>query len=177
MSQPLPLSDYEWVDFRADDDIDINHHINLILNSSDDSEFGYILEVDLHYPESIHTTHSDFPFCAERRTLPKQAFDILGAKASKFPKLLLTLFDKEKYVIHYRMLKLALRHGIELKKVHKILRFKQSAWLKPYIDLNTELRKQAISKFEIDFFKLLNNIVFGKTMENVRSRVDLKLER
>lgn len=175
MSQPLPLSDFKWINFRTDGEIDMNHRTNFILNLSDDSEFGYIFEVDLHYPESLHSTHSDFPFCAERSKLPKQAFDILGSKASKFPKLLLTLFDKEKYVIHYRMLKLALQHGIELKKVHRILRFKQSTWLKPYIDLNTELRKKAANKFESDFYKLLNNIIFGKTMEDVRSRIDLKL--
>lgn len=175
MSQPLPIGDYKWIKFRTDGEIDIVRRANIILNLPDDSEAGYIFEVDLHYPESLHSAHSDFPFCAERCKLPKQAFDILGPAASEFPKLLLTLFDKEKYVIHYRMLKLALRHGVQLKKVHRILKFKQSTWLKKYIDLNTELRKMAVNKFESDFFKWLINAIFGKTMENVRSRIELKL--
>lgn len=173
MSQPLPIGNYEWVE--SNNDNDMKKHTNFIMNLSDDSETGYIFEVDIHYPESLHRKHNDFPFCAERRQLPKQAFDIIGEKASKFPKLLLTLLDKEKYVIHYRMLKLALHHGLVLKKVHHILKFKQSLWLKPYIDLNTELRKKANNDFEKSFFKLLNNAIFGKTMENVRSRVDIKL--
>lgn len=177
MSQPLPLSDYTWINFNQDanEPSDLIRRTKFILNLRDSSKYGYIFEVDLHYPKKLHNLHNDFPFCAERRTLPQQAFNILNEKAGKFQKLLLTLCDKEKYVIHYRMLKLALRHGLELKKVHRILRFKQSVWLKPYIDLNTELRKKAQNKFETDFYKLLNNAIFGKTMENVRSRVDVKL--
>lgn len=177
MSQPLPIGDYEWVDMIPDDanDDSMEERADFILNLPDDSETGYIFEVDLHYPESLHSTHSDFPFCAEKQQLPKQAFEILKEKASKFPKLLLTLFDKEKYVIHYQMLKQALRHGLKLKKVHRILKFRQSTWLKPYIDMNTELRKKATNDFEKSFYKLLNNAIFGKTMENMRLRVDIKL--
>lgn len=170
MSQALPISDYEWTEFD-----DLTQLTDCINNLPDDSDIGYILEVDLHYPEKLHDLHNDFPFCAERRQLPDQAFEILGEKASKFPKLLLTLFDKEKYVIHHRMLKLALRHGLELKKVHRVLKFHQNDWLKPYIDLNTELRKKATNDFEKSFYKLLNNAIFGKTMENVRSRTEIKL--
>lgn len=178
MSQPLPIGGYEWVEFNEEDNNDINamaQHADFIMNLSDDSGIGYILEVDLHYPEYLHSEHSDFPFCAERQQLPKQAFEILNGKASKIPKLLLTLFDKEKYVVHYKMLKLALRHGLILKKIHRILKFNQSLWLKSYIDLNTELRTKADNDFEKSFYKLLNNAIFGKTMENVRSRVDIKL--
>lgn len=179
MSQPLPIGGYEWINFneKDNDDIDaLTQHSDFIMNLSDDSDTGYILEVDLHYPENLHSEHCDFPFCAERRQLPKEAFEILDKKkASKIPKLLLTLHDKENYVIHYRMLKLALQHGLKLKKIHRILKFNQSAWLKPYIDLNTKLRTQAENDFEKDFFKFLINAIFGKTMENVRSRVDIKL--
>lgn len=183
MSQPLPIGGYEWIaDYVENDDgmlqeSQLFHNIDAILNLPDDSETGYIFEVDLHYPENLHDAHNDFPFCAEKRTLPNEVFDINGTKRNNISKLLLTLYDKEKYVLHYRMLKLALRHGLILRKVHRIMQFKQSLWLKPYIDLNTEMRKRSTNEFEKSFFKLLNNAIFGKTMENIRSRVDIKLTK
>lgn len=160
MSQLLPISDFKWANFNdvAENDDDMARKSEFIQNLPDDSEFGYIFEVDLHYPKRLHDLHNDFPFCPEKKQLPQQAFDILGERASKFPKLLLTLFDKEKYVIHYKMLKLALKHGIVLKKVHRILKFKQSSWLKSYIDLNTQLRQKATNNFEKTFYKLVINI-------------------
>lgn len=177
MSQPLPIGGYEWVEM---DPVNVNEdsmkeRVDFILNLPDDSEDGFLFEVDLHYPESLHSSHNDIPFCPEKRKLPKQAVDILNGKASKIPKLLLTLHDKKNYVIHYGMLKLALRHGLVLEKIHRILKFKQTKWLKPYIDLNTELRKKSTNDFEKSFYKLLNNAIFGKTMENVRERADIKL--
>ena len=90
-------------------------------------------------------------------------------------KLIPNLSDKKNYVIHYRNLRLYLLLGIKLTKIHKILEFKQSDWLKQFVDFNTEKRKDANNDFEKDFFKLMVNSVFGKTMENLRKRMNVKL--
>ena len=96
-------------------------------------------------------------------------------KINKCNKLLCNLYDKNNYVVHISSLKQALNHGLIFKKVHRVIQLNQEAWLKEYIDTNTELRKQAENDFEKDFFKLMNNSVFGKTMENVRKHRDIKL--
>ena len=96
-------------------------------------------------------------------------------KIDKCKKLVCNLCNKKKYVVHIRSLKQALNHGLKLKKVHRIIEFNQEAWLKTYIDMNTELRKLAKNDLEKDFFKLINNAVFGKTIENVRKHRDIKL--
>ena len=130
---------------------------------NDNSDNGYLLEVDLYCPKSLHHMHRDLPFLSERR------------KLSKSTKLITTLEDKEKYVVHISALKQALNHGLTFKKVHRVIKFRQQAWLKPYIDMNTKHRMNAKNEFENDFFKLMNNSVFGKTMENVRNHRDIKL--
>ena len=124
------------------------------------SDKGYILEVDVDYPSKLHKFHSEMPFLPERM------------KIDKAQKLVCNLRDKKKYVVH---IKQALNHGLKLKTVHRVIEFNQEAWLKKYIDMNTELRKKASNDFEKDFLKLMNNAVFGKTMENVRKHRDIKL--
>ena len=115
------------------------------------------------YPKKLHDLHSDLPF------LPKRM------KIDKCKKLVCNLRNNKKCIVHIRSLKQALNHGLKLKKVHRIIEFNQKAWLKTYIHMNTELRKIAKNDFEKDFFKLMNNAVFGKTMENVRKHRDIKL--
>lgn len=141
MSDYLPINGFKWVSNTQ------SWTRETIEGLEDDSEVGYMLEVDLVYPEKIHDAQSDFPMCPEQAIPPN----------GKVAKLLTTLNNKERYVIHYRNLKQALKHGIELTKIHRILKFNQSRWLKPYIDLNTELRKKAKNDFEKDLYKLMNN--------------------
>ena len=134
-----------------------------IENYDEDSDKGYILEVHVKYPKNLHGLHEDLPF------LPKRM------KIGICKKLVYNLYDKKNYVVHMRSLKQVLNHGLILKKVHRVIQFNQEAWLKPYIDMNTKLRKKAKNDFKKDFFKLINNAVFGKTMENVRKHRDIKL--
>lgn len=154
----LPYADFKFLSSKECEQLDIT-------NIPNDSDYGYIFEVDLYYPENLHDLHNDLPFCAQNYTPP-------GAKNIK---LIPNLFHKYNYVIHYAHLKTCLQHGLQLKKIHKGISFKQSPYLKEYIDLNTHLRQSTDSAFEQDFFKLLNNSIFGKTLEDTERRVDVKL--
>ena len=122
-----------------------------------------ILEVDLEYPHERHDYHNDYPLAPEH-------IEINGVE-----KLIPNLRKKEKYVVHYEALKLYEKHGLKITKIHRGITFQESAWLKKYIDMNTRLRTMSKNNFESDFFKLMNNSVFGKTIENIRKRTDIKL--
>ena len=122
-----------------------------------------ILEVDLEYPRSLHDLHNDYPLAPEQ------------IEVNKINKLIPNLWNKKKYVIHYENLKQYLSLGLKLTHIHGGIKFEESQWLEKYIALITELRTAALNEFEKDFFKLMNNSVFGKTMENIRNRVDIKL--
>ena len=157
MSKKLPVNGFKW-------EKDLSRfNENFIKNYNENSDVGYFLEVDIEYPKQLWSSHKDLPFLTERK------------KLEKVEKFVCSIDDKEKYVIHIRALKQALNHGLILKDVHRIFKSNQEAWLKPYIDVNTKLRTEAKNEFEKDFFKLMNNSVFGKTMENVRKHRDIKL--
>ena len=157
ISEKLSMNGFKWVS----DILGIDE--KFVKSYNKNSSKGYILEVDVDYPSKLHKLHRDMPFLTERM------------KIDKTKKLVCNLHDKRNYVVHISVLKQALDHGLKLKRVQRVIEFNQKAWLKKYIDINTELRKKASNDFEKDFFKLMNNAVFGKTMENVRKHRDIKV--
>ena len=175
MSQKMPYDNHQWL---TDDEI-FNLNIDEL---QPDADVGYILEVDLEYPAHLHDLHNDFPLAPVRRNVQPYEWSPYTTKLSEqfhtvccSEKLIADLHNKTKYVVHYRNLQLYLRLGLQLRKIHRAIKFSQSYWLRDYIELNTEKRKKASNAFEKDFFKLMNNSVFGKTMENVRKRINLQL--
>ena len=176
MSQYLPTGCFKWMTKNQIDKIDLAKY-------KEDSNKGLILEVDLEYPEKLHNLHNDYPLGPEKVKVTENMLSGYCKKiANKYnistglvQKLIPTLSNKEKYVLHYRNLQLYTDLGLKITKVHRVLEFNQSPWLKQYIDFNTKKRTDAKNAFEKDFFKLMNNSVFGKTMENIRKRVDVRL--
>ena len=159
MSQKLPVNGFKWVEKSRLS----RFNQRFIKNYNKNSDIGYFLEVDIDYPKELLNLHKDLPFLAERK------------KVNKCEKLICSIEDKQKYVVHIRALKQALNHGLILKQVHKVIKFNQRAWLKPYIHMNTEKRMEAKNEFENNFFKPMINSVFGKTMVNLRKHRDIKL--
>ena len=144
MSQPLPTGEFEWI--KCDD----RDPRSLIERFAAEKNYGYLLEVDVSYPKELHDLHNDLPFLCTKM------------KINGVEKLIPNLYYKRKYIIHIRALKQALDHGLVLEHIHRCIRFKQSPWMKEYIDFNTRLRTAAKNDFEKDFYKLMNNSVFGK---------------
>ena len=153
MSQPLPTGGFKWVDVNA----------NEISELATRTDKGYLLEVDVSYPKELHNPHNDLPFMCERMEI------------NEVEKLVPNLKDKKNYIIHIQALNQVLQHGLRLDGIHRAIEFDQSPWLKTCIDFNTQLRPAATNDFGKDFFKLMNNSVFGKTMENIRKHRNRKL--
>ena len=176
MSQYLPTGGFKWLTEKQINKINLAQY-------NEDSNKGLLIEVDLEYPKELHDLHNDYPLAAERVRVNNNMLSKYCKRiATKYNistglvhKLIPTLSNKEKYVLHYRNLQLYLDLGLKVNKVHRVLEFNQSPWLKQYIQFNTLKRTQAKNSFEKDFFKLMNNSVFGKTMENIRKRVDVRL--
>ena len=176
MCQYLPTGNFKWLNKNQIDKLDLTKY-------NETSKKGLILEVDLEYPKKLHNHHNDYPLACEKIKVTKNMLSNYCKNiATKYnissgivDKLIPTLSNKEKYVIHYRNLQLYTSLGLKITKIHRALEFDQSPWLKKYIDFNTNKRTNAKNSFEKDFFKLMNNSVFGKTMENVRKRIDVRL--
>ena len=176
MSQYLPERHFDFMTEQQLEEIDV-------MSIAPDSSTGYIFEVDLEYPNHLHNRHSDYPLAPETLTVSDDMLSsyslelkkTLEMKGKATPKLIPNLMNKTKYVVHYRNLQLYISQGLKLTKIHRGIEFSQSPWLEPYIRFNTEMRKQARNPFEKDFYKLMNNSVYGKTMENLRKRIHVEL--
>ena len=147
------------------------------------TDVGYFLEVDLEYPDELHELHNDYPLAPEKLAVSnymssaycKKIADEYDIKVGNVKKLIPNLNNKTKYVLHYRNRQPYLSLGMKLTKIYRALQFKQSDWMKRYIDFNTEKIKNAANDFEKDFFKLMINSFYGKTMENLRKRINVRL--
>ena len=176
MSQKLPTHGYRFLNESEIDNFDINK-IDL------EDETGYMIECDLHYPKELHNKHNYYALAPESMQInpkmlsnyQKNLLDELKINNPKVNKLFPNLMDKNKYVCHARNLKFYLDQGLILKKIHRIISFKQSNWLAKYIDFNTIKRTESQTDADKDFYKLMNNSVFGKTCENVRNRCNVEL--
>jgi hypothetical protein len=153
MSEKLPISNFKWCEIDENFVKNYNYETN---------NKGYTLEVDLEYPDSLHELHNDFPLAPEHLILDKHE------------KLTPNFLPKTEYVVHIANLKYYLEKGLILKKIHRVVEYTHSNWLAKYINFNTALRQKATNDFEKDFYKLMNNAFYGKTMENVRGRVNVQ---
>ena len=144
MSEALRIGDFT---FLPEDEV-----ASFYLDATPKSDhYGYILEVDLKYPEHLHDSHSNYPLAAEKLKITKVMLSAYSSSLTNnhatYVKLSPNLYDNTNYVLHYENLRLYLKHVLQLVKVHRILKFRQSAWIKPYIDFNTAKRRAAKSSF------------------------------
>ena len=159
MSQPHPTHGFKWVKEPTIETVmKILEDMNDSMNNPSEHKKGYIFEVDLEYPEDLWKSHNDYPVAPEKMVV------------NGVEKLICHFKTRKNYVVHSRNLTQYLEIGLKITAVHRGIMFRQSSWMEPYIKKNTELRKTAQTDFEKDFFKLMNNSVFGKTIENIRKR-------
>ena len=158
MSQYLPTGGFRWLTKKEINNMDLTKY-------KEDSKKDVILEVDLEYPQELHDLHNDYPLAPEKMKVTEEMLspycesvrEKFNISIGQVQKLIPTLNKKENYVLHYRNLQLYTHLGLKVKKVHRVLKFNQSPWLKQYVDLNTQKRTQAKISFEKYFFKLMNN--------------------
>ena len=174
---PLPLNQFELIEDVA---------LETILQTDDEGDVGFIVEVDLEYPDALHDEHADYPLIpyhmitnrylelSDYQTTLRSALSLTSSKSSKLRQ---TFHPKKNYVVHYRNIKFYVDSGIKVTRVHRAVKFHQSKWLSSYIALNTQKRQEASSKLDQDFYKLMSNSTFGKLCESLRNRVSVKFVR
>ena len=154
-----------------------------VMSIKEKSPIGYFLEVDLEYSDKLHELHNDYPLAPEKLVVSsdmlseycKRIADKYDIKVGDVKKLIPNLGNKTNYVVHYRNLQLYLSLEMKLTKIDRVLKFKQSDWMKKYIDFNTEKKMNAANDFEKDLFKLMTNSVYGKAVKNLRKRINVRL--
>ena len=170
------MGGFKWLSNKEINEFDLN-------SINENSPIGYILEADLEYCKTLHDSHSDYPLCPEKIEVSidmlskycKDIADWYGIKVGGVKKLIPNLGDKVKYIVHYKNLQYYLSLGVKLVKTHKILSFRQSDWLRKYVDFNTEKKQESSDEFNKNLYKLLNNCFYGKSIENIRKRINVKL--
>ncbi|XP_015795454.1 uncharacterized protein LOC107371803 [Tetranychus urticae] len=181
MMDMLPIGQYKWVNFSNEDKL-LEH----IMNTPDDGDIGYILEIDLEYPKELHDAHNDFPLAPHKMKVThemlspyaKKLYDELekqGLKPVPSEKLVSTFLTRRRYSVHFRNLKFYIENGLKVAKVHRVISFKQKAWLKPYIQFCTKKRQEAKTTFTSSLYKLFVNSIYGKLMEDKRKHIEVKL--
>ena len=169
ISKPLPYKNFQW-----------SNDLTLDPNNLKTG----IYEVDIEIPKELHNKFKDYPLAPKIKSISENMLseyqkylnDKLNVKYNeKDKKLILDLLPKKNYKVYYKNLEYYLKLGIKVTKVHRILTFDEKPFLKEYIDLNTELRKNSKNDLEKDLFKLMNNAIFGKSMENVLNRSNINL--
>ena len=176
MSQYLPYVNFKWVK-------NIDEIKQKLMNIKSNNSTGYILEVDLEYPEELHDIHNYYPLAPEKinilnKWLSDYSLEISNAHnitTGTVKKLVANLINKINYVVHYRNLQQCLELGMKFKKIHRILKFKEKDWMKTYIYFNTQKRKEVTNEVDKNHFKLLNNAVYDKTMENMRKSIKIRI--
>ena len=193
MCMPLAYKDFKWIDtkkrFRLKDNkynLEMIQALCRVPAVEGGDHDGYIMEVDLKYPEHLHDKHRAFPLLPEQFKVKETEFsdyqqiaaEATGSKESTCPKLIPSLRDKKRYVLDIRMLRFAMEQGLELTKIHRCVQFTQKDYIRSYIEMNSSLRQKGVAagnKFQKAYFKLMNNAIFGKSMENVRNRIDFEI--
>jgi len=164
----LPVGDFRFLTQSEIDAFDVN-------SVSDQSDRGYILEVDLEYPEHLHDAHSAYPLCPEHLTVEasmisptlEEMYEFVGGKHAPCDKLISNLRDKTFYVTHYRCLKFYLLQGMQLVRTHRIVSFAQRPFMRPFVEYCNEQRQNAETEFESALYKLLPNSSFSEKLARI----------
>ena len=179
MSQYLPTSNFEKLDFPEEEDYELEQTVEDLRFIPDNNTYGFFKKCDLQYSQDIKQATENFPLCPHQVEANCGLFSDFMNSVKQLnykptQKLVCDLTNKQKCMMHYRMFKFYTEMGMKVTKIHTIYRFKQNPWLAKYIDHNTQKRTKTKTNFEKDLYKLMNNAFFGKTMENVRDRANLE---